>query len=82
MKTKIFLLFSILSIFKEIYSQPIIEQAEYLFRNNTSHEIYLKVFPVGSIFSGFYTPPTEYYRKYSLKRSNQNQLPFLAYWTG
>ena len=77
MKTKIFLLLIILSIYKENYSQPLIEQAEFLFRNNTSHEIYLIVFPVGAIFSGFYIPPTENYRKYSLLRSNQsNPAPF------
>ncbi len=63
-------------IFTDSIAQPLIGQAEILFRNSTEHEIVLVVSPASAVFSGFYTPATENFRKYSLTRSNLSQEPF------
>lgn len=59
-----------------LYSQGgQINYAEILINNETYHEIFVKVFPVGAIFSGNYsstTFDTSFSKKYSLKYSNQN----------
>jgi hypothetical protein len=57
-------------------SQPLIQQAEILFRNSTSHDIILEVSPAISIFSGFYNVNIEPFRKFVLRRSNPTQAPF------
>ncbi len=57
-------------------SQPLIQQAEILFRNSTSHDIILEVSPASSIFSGFYNVNIEPFRKFTLRRSNPAQIPF------
>jgi len=48
---------TLIIISNEIFPQSTIERAETLFRNNTSHEIYIKLYPVSAVFSGFYSPP-------------------------
>ncbi|MGB3018566.1 MAG: hypothetical protein WBC65_12215, partial [Ignavibacteria bacterium] len=53
-----------------------IQQAEILFRNSTSHDIILEVSPASSIFSGFYNVNIEPFRKFVLRRSNPTQAPF------
>ncbi len=63
-------------LFVDAIAQPLIGQAEILFRNSTEHEIVLVVSPASAVFSGFYTPATEHFRKYSLTRSNLSQEPF------
>mgnify|MGYP006883217542 FL=1 len=73
---KYILIIIIAFLVKKVNSQAPIEQAEILIRNVTTHDILIKVYPVGAVFSGFYTPPTPYNEKYSLKRSNPGQIPF------
>jgi len=75
---KIFTIIVFFLIVQTVNSQSTIEQAEILISNKTTQDILLKVYPVGAVFSGFYTPPTQLNEKYSLKRSNQGQIPF---WT-
>ena len=76
MKKIILIFLFIITTLNICNSQPLIQFAETLFRNNTSHEIYIKLYPVSAVFSGFYSPPNENFRKYSFKRSNPNQEPF------
>jgi len=78
MKT-LFILFILSFIFlKDILSQSLIQRAEILFRNSSSQEINVVVYPVSAVFSGFSAPLTDESRKYSLKRSNSENDP---YWT-
>ncbi len=45
-----------------------IQQAEILIRNGTLHQITVKVFPIGAIFSGYWTL-NDFQQRYSLRRS-------------
>ncbi len=40
-------------LFVDAIAQPLIGQAEILFRNSTEHEIVLVVSPASAVFSGF-----------------------------
>lgn len=62
---------------QSVYSQSDpIQQAEILIRNSTSHSIFVKVFPVGAVFSGLASPATGYEKKYSLTRSDPDDEVF------
>ena len=78
MKTIFYVTFSLLLIISDLYSQSQIQYAEILFRNSSSQEINVVVYPVSAVFSGFSAPLTDESRKYSLKRSNSEIDP---YWT-
>jgi len=65
----------------EAYAQnEPIQQAEVIVWNYTNHPVFIKVYPVGAIFSGSYTPATQYCQKYSLHRSNDNGTNPRPYW--
>jgi len=75
---KTLMIFIIISLIPASYlfAQPQIGYAEILIKNYTNHDVLMKLFPIGAVFSGFYTPEQSTFRKYSLKRSNLSADPF------